>query len=374
VRDAAPQPPSLADYHYELPDELIAQRPVPERAASRLMVLDRARGTIAHRRFAELPGLLEAGDLLVLNDTRVLPTRVFARKPSGGRVELLFFGPPEERRAADGEGGWACRALSRSSKPLRAGTRLVLEHRATGAAAPSAPPGLEIETVGAGGEVVAASVPGPGAAAWADVLQRWGEVPLPPYIRRGAEGPDALDAERYQTVYARQPGAVAAPTAGLHFTSEVFDRLAARGVAETRVTLHVGPGTFQPVRGDDYSVHRMLPEWYEVPAGAAAAIAAHRPPRGRVVAVGTTTVRALEWAAREDGVVQPGAGETRLYVTPGYRFRTVDALVTNFHLPGSTLLLLVAAFAGRDLLLAAYRAAVAERYRFYSYGDAMLIL
>jgi S-adenosylmethionine:tRNA ribosyltransferase-isomerase len=167
---------------------------------------------------------------------------------------------------------------------------------------------------------------------------------------------------------------VAAPTAGLHFTPALFERLAAGGVAETRVTLHVGPGTFQPVRDDDYTAHQMLAEWYEVPAAAAAAITAHRPPRGRVVAVGTTTVRAMEWAAREDGVVRPGAGETRLFVTPGYTFRTVDALVTNFHLPGSTLLLLVAAFAGRDLLLEAYRRAVAERYRFYSYGDAMLIL
>lgn len=361
---------SLADYHYELPEALIAQHPAPERAASRLMVLDRARGTIAHRRFAELPELLTPGDLLVLNDTRVLPTRVFARKDSGGRVELLFFGPPEER-----PGGWACRALARSSKPLREGARLAPEHRGPAPAGAGASPALTVERVASGGEVLVAAASGPPpSAAWAELLHTWGEVPLPPYIRRGAEGPDAVDAERYQTVYARVPGAVAAPTAGLHFTPALFERLAAGGVAETRVTLHVGPGTFQPVRDDDYTAHQMLAEWYEVPAAAAAAITAHRPPRGRVVAVGTTTVRAMEWAAREDGVVRPGAGETRLFVTPGYTFRTVDALVTNFHLPGSTLLLLVAAFAGRDLLLEAYRRAVAERYRFYSYGDAMLIL
>ena len=360
--------PSLADFHYELPEDLVAQRPAEQRAESRLMVVDRAARTVAHRRFGDLAELLRAGDLLVVNDTRVLPTRLFARKATGGRVELLFFGVP-----TDTAEGWRCRALSRSSKPIRPGTALALERRASDAEIDRAGAALVVEEVREGGELVVACT-GAGATAYTDVLRRFGEVPLPPYIRRDGAGPDAVDAERYQTVYAREPGAVAAPTAGLHFTEALLERLAAREIPQARLTLHVGPGTFQPVRGDDYTAHRMLSEWYRIPAETGAAVAAHRPPAGRVVAVGTTTVRALEWAAREDGVVHPGDGETALFVMPGHRFQVVDALVTNFHLPGSTLLLLVAAFAGRDLLMEAYRQAVAERYRFYSYGDAMLIL
>ena len=359
--------PSLADYAYELPPELIAQKPLAVRDESRLMLVDRAAGTIAHHRFHELPALLRAGDLLVRNDTRVVPARVWTRKTAtGGRVELLFHGLPEEGE----DGSWRCRCLTRTSKRLRSGTTLAVSRRRDGTN--EATITLHVhEVLDGGGAVVGAPAGGPPFFAMLDAR---GEVPLPPYIERGDGGPDADDAARYQTVYARDPGAVAAPTAGLHFTPALLDRLARRDVAIASLTLHVGPGTFLPVRDDDFSRHEMAAERFRLPAETVAAIEAHRPPAGRVVAVGTTSVRTLEWAGREGRALRPEEGETPLFITPGHRFRVIDALVTNFHLPGSTLLLLVAALAGRELMLEAYREAVRERYRFYSYGDAMLVL
>ncbi len=346
---------SLRDYHYELPPELIAQRPAARRDGARLMVVDRARGEIGHRRFTDIEALLGPGDLLVVNQTRVVPARVLTRKATGGQVELLFHGAPEE---ADGR--WRCLCLTRSSKALRAGSSL----------RPARDPAVALRVVAV---PVAGEALVEGEGAFFPALAALGEVPLPPYIARGEGGPDGEDSERYQTVFAQAPGAVAAPTAGLHFTPELLARLAARGVGRVSLTLHVGPGTFLPVRSDDYERHEMMAERFEISEETVAAVGRHRPPVGRTVAVGTTTVRALEGASPA-GRLLPGAGETRLFITPGHRFAQVDALLTNFHLPGSTLLLLVSAFAGRDLVREAYRQAVAERYRFYSYGDAMLIL
>jgi S-adenosylmethionine:tRNA ribosyltransferase-isomerase len=331
------------DFHYELPEALIAQRPAPERAASRLLVLD-ARG--AHdRRFAELPQLLAAGDLLVVNDTRVIKARLLARKPTGGRVELLI-----ERI----EGAHRALCQLRASKATPPGTELVLD-------------GGPRLTVGERRadlfEVASPELP------IDELLEAHGHVPLPPYVERPDDG---ADRERYQTVYARAPGAVAAPTAGLHFDRPLLDALAARGVETASVTLHVGAGTFQPVRVDDLAGHTMHPERVEVGAATVAAIERTRARGGRVVAVGTTVVRSLESAA-SGGALVPYSGETRLFIVPGHRFSSVDLLVTNFHLPESTLLMLVAAFGGMQRVMAAYRHAVAARYRFFSYGDAMLV-
>ncbi len=338
----------LEDFDYELPPELIAQRPLPERSASRLLVLDEA-GGLSDRRFRDLPRLLAPGDLLVFNDTRVMPARLLGRKETGGAVEVLV----ERITGPD-------RALAhvRASKAPRPGTRLRLGGGAVCRVAGRAADlfALELET---------------GAPDFAALLERHGQVPLPPYIRR-PPGPE--DRERYQTVYARVPGAVAAPTAGLHFDEEVLAALEARGIERAALTLHVGAGTFQPVRGADIGSHRMHAERLEVPEAVCEAVARTRARGGRVVAVGTTVVRALESAAGEDGVVRPLRGETRLFIRPGHRFRAVDALVTNFHLPRSTLLMLVCAFGGHARVMAAYRHAVARRYRFYSYGDAMLLL
>ena len=337
----------LADLDYALPAELIAQEPAPERTAARLLVLDRSRETLAHSSIAELSAHLRRGDLLVANDARVVPARVRGRRPSGGRLEVLFVRPVAE-------GVWD--VLVRGSP--RAGERVHLGD-ATG------------DWVGAHGH-----------GRWQlrllldepvlDWLERTGEVPLPPYIRRPT-GPTAVDRERYQTLHARVPGAVAAPTAGLHLTPELRARLADAGVTWATLTLHVGPGTFLPIRGDTLETFTMEGEAYELPAATAAAVAAARAAGRRVLAVGTTTVRALESAAAA-GALRAGTGEARLFVRPGHRFRAVDALLTNFHLPRSPLLALVAALAGWERLRAAYEEAVRLRYRFYSYGDAMLIV
>ncbi len=335
-----------ADFTFDLPPELIAQRPLAERSASRLLCLDAASGAIDDATFTELPGRLRAGDLLVFNDTRVIPARVHGRKASGGRVELLV-----ERLL----GGGRLLALVRCSKAPRTGGVLQLDGgvRATVTGRRDDLFELELEE-------------GVDALAW---LERDGHVPLPPYIARAD---DAADLERYQTVFAARPGAVAAPTAGLHFDAALLARLHDAGLATARVTLHVGAGTFQPVRAERLADHRMHAEWLEVPQATCDAVAATRARGGRVVAVGTTTVRSLETAAR-DGTLRPFTGETSLFITPGYRFRVVDLMVTNFHLPESTLLMLVCAFAGTGHVLAAYRHAVAARYRFFSYGDAMLV-
>ena len=333
------------DFFYELPRELIAERPLAARSASRLLVLDRASGAIQDRMFRDLPGLLAPGDLLVFNDTRVIPARLFATKPTGGAVELLVERLTGARRAL---------AHARSSKPLRDGTTLACDG------------GASATVLGRAGDLFELEFD----ASASELLERAGHVPLPPYIERADEPGDR---ERYQTVYAREPGAVAAPTAGLHFDDDTFQALAARGIERAFVTLHVGAGTFQPVRAERLEDHRMHAERAVVGEDAAAAVAAARARGNRVVAVGTTAVRSLEAAADEAGVVHPLDAEVDLFITPGYRFRAVDAMVTNFHLPESTLLMLVCAFAGHAETLAAYRHAVAEKYRFFSYGDAMLV-
>jgi len=333
-----------SDFHYELPDDLIARHPVPRRSDSRLLHLDGSTGALADRRFIELPGLLRAGDLLVVNDTRVIPARLIGRKATGGRVEILLERVIGEERAL---------VQLRSSKPPAIGSRIHL------------PEGNGARVAGRDGDFWVLDF----GTAPAALFDRHGEMPLPPYLHRPVE--DA-DRDRYQTVYARAPGAVAAPTAGLHFDAALLAACERAGVVRSYVTLHVGAGTFQPVRVDDLGEHHMHAEHVDVPAATCEAVAACRARGGRVVAVGTTAVRALESAAGA-GPLAPYAGDTRLFITPGYRFRVVDALLTNFHLPESTLLMLVCAFAGRSHVLAAYAHAVADRYRFFSYGDAMFV-
>jgi len=331
----------LAEFDYELPEDLIAQAPLPERDASRLLVLSRRSGPLDHRLVRELPGLLAPGDVTVVNDARVIPARLHGRKQgTGGKVELLRVEPL---------GGADWLALGQASKPLREGARVeVLGGR------------IEIAQVREGGELVV-RLPLEGDALWR-FLDEAGELPLPPYIRH-APGP--ADRDRYQTIFARERGAIAAPTAGLHFTPGLIERLRARGVALAPITLHVGPGTFLPVRAQRIEDHRMHRERYFVSEESARAIER----AGRVIAVGTTALRTLE-ASRG----RPGPGTTDLFITPGYQFRSVHGLFTNFHLPRSTLMMLVAAFAGLDRTKAAYGEAVARRYRFFSYGDAMLIV
>jgi S-adenosylmethionine:tRNA ribosyltransferase-isomerase len=336
---------TLSDFDFELPPELIAQVPAATRSASRL--LDVAPSGIVDRRFTDLPQLLRAGDLAVFNDTRVIRARVRGRKQSGGRVEILI----ERIRSED-----------RASAQLRA------SHLPKRGAAIDLGDGARAHVLSRDARFfeLAFEVGAP-LIEW---LERHGEVPLPPYIvHRG----DEHDAERYQTIYASEPGAVAAPTAGLHFDAPLLDALRARGVECAFVTLHVGAGTFQPVASEDLSKHRMHSEWYRIPEATAAAIARARERNGRIVSIGTTSLRALESAATEDDRVRAGAAETALFIRPGYRFRVVDLLLTNFHLPRSTLLMLVSAFAGYGAIRTAYSHAVRERYRFFSYGDAMLL-
>ena len=332
----------VSDFDYHLPEALIARRPAEPRGASRLLVVGRER--LEDRRFSDFPDLLAAGDLLVLNDTRVVRARLVGRKPTGGRVEVFAERIESERRLL---------ARVRASKGLRAGGRVEL-----GA-------GVGAVCIGREGEFHRLALDRPAR----EVLDLHGEVPLPPYLGRPAE---PADAERYQTVYANRPGAVAAPTAGLHFDAAMLDRLAALGIAIGTLTLHVGAGTYQPMRGDDPARHRMHGEQGEVTERLCEQVGSARARGGRVVAVGTTAVRALETAAR-DGRLRPWSGTTDLFVRPGFAFRCVDALLTNFHQPRSTLLLLVAAFAGRGRVLDAYEHAVAGGYRFLSYGDAMFI-
>lgn len=336
-----------ADFHFDLPDELIAQAPLSDRSASRLLVVDGAAGTWRDARFRDLPELLHAGDLLVLNDTRVIPARAFGRKESGGRVELLVERLVGERSVV---------GQLRVSKSPAPGARLHFDGEATAV--------VKART-GPDGDLFELVFDRP-VLPW---LEDCGRMPLPPYIRRAADEADRL---RYQTIYSRAPGAVAAPTAGLHFDAALLARLADRGIRTTTVTLHIGAGTFQPVRTEDPRQHRLHAERLTVGKEACAAVAATRRRGGRVVAVGTTVVRSLE-AAAAGGELAPFEGETELFILPGARFRVVDALVTNFHLPESSLLMLVCAFAGRQTVLAAYRHAVDARYRFFSYGDAMFL-
>ncbi|EHQ52129.1 S-adenosylmethionine:tRNA ribosyltransferase-isomerase [Ectothiorhodospira sp. PHS-1] len=335
----------VSDFTFDLPPELIAQAPLPERSASRLLHLDGASGALADRHVRDLPDLLRPGDLLVFNDTRVIPARLHGRKrDSGGRVEVLVERLEDRHQVL---------AHLRASKSPGAGVWLWLEEAA------------EAQVLGREGDLFRLRFTDPVL----EVLERHGHMPLPPYIDR----PDTQDdRRRYQTVFARSPGAVAAPTAGLHFDEALLERIRARGVETASVTLHVGAGTFQPVRVQDIREHVMHAEWVQVSARTCDQVAACKARGGRVVAVGTTSVRSLESAAR-GGALAPFEGDTRLFIVPGYDYRVVDALVTNFHLPESTLLMLVSAFAGRDQVLAAYRHAVRERYRFFSYGDAMFM-
>ena len=334
----------LSDVDYFLPPELIAQHPAAERTASRLLHVDGRSGTLADRRFADIVGLLAPDDVLVVNDTRVIKARLHGRKDSGGEVEVLVERVLDAHRVL---------AQVRASKALKPGRRLHLGD-------------AEAEVLGRENEFFELRFEGEVL----EVLARHGEVPLPPYITHEAVDEDE---SRYQTVYAREPGAVAAPTAGLHFDTALLDAVRARGVEIATVTLHVGAGTFQPVRVEDLSQHVMHSEWYSIPPETVDAIRKAREKNGRVVAVGTTTLRALESAAKREEGLAAGTAETRLFIVPGYRFRVVDRLVTNFHLPKSTLLMLVSAFAGVETIRRAYAHAVAERYRFFSYGDAMLL-
>ena len=334
----------LSDFDYELPPELIAQHPAAERSASRLLHLDGNTGSLRDLGFRDLVSLLDAGDVLVVNDTRVIKARLHGRKDTGGEVEVLVERVLDDRRAL---------AQVRASKTPREGRFLILSG------------GVEAEVLGRDGEFFELRF----AADVLDTLAAHGEVPLPPYITHAA---DQGDEGRYQTVYARVPGAVAAPTAGLHFDDALLAALEAKGVTRATLTLHVGAGTFQPVRTDDVSRHVMHSEWYRVPQETVDAIARAKAAGGRVVAVGTTALRALE-AAAAGGELAAGTGETRLFIVPGYRFRVVERLVTNFHLPRSTLMMLVSAFGGGEAIRRAYAHAVAQRYRFFSYGDAMLI-
>lgn len=347
-----------SEYDFQLPEELIAQHPVEPRDASRLMVVDRRSGTIAHHRFDELPSLLDGRDVLVRNDSRVVPARLLGRREAtGGKWEGLFL--------RDGDDGrWEILARTRGRPETgevvivgeAPGLRLVLEGRGPGGAwvvrpAPESPEDRGATTLG--------------------LLERYGRTPLPPYIRRGMAG--TADLLRYQTVYARRPGSVAAPTAGLHFTEDVFARLTAGGVARADVTLHVGVGTFRPIETPTIEAHEMHAEWAELDVGTAELLNARRADGGRIVAVGTTSARTLETASAS-GRVEAFQGRTNLFIRPGHVFHAVDALVTNFHLPRSSLLVLVASLGGLDLIREAYAEAVRARYRFYSYGDAMLVL
>ncbi len=343
----------LTDFDYDLPPELVAQRPADRRDASRLMVLDRADGSLDEVAFPEISLFFREGDLLVLNDTRVIPARLLGVKESGGRIEIFLV----KRLMGEGQ-VWEC--LVRCSKKPRPGSIVSL------------PGGMEarIEGMDADGNWTVSFSPDAGFEEW---LENSGSMPLPPYIRRAAVD---VDRERYQTVFARVKGAVAAPTAGLHFTGELLDEIRGKGVEIATLTLHVGLGTFLPIRVDDPGEHRMHREFYSIPDVTASAVNERKKGKvkGRVIALGTTTTRALEQAAAPDGTVSPGEGEADIFIYPGYSFKVIDALITNFHLPCSTLLMLVAAFAGREYVMRAYEDAVRRRFRFFSYGDAMIII
>lgn len=334
-----------SDFAYHLPSELIAQRPLAQRGASRLLALDGPSGALRDLGFEDLPALLRPHDLLVLNNTRVMRARLFGEKDSGGRVEILI----ERLLTPD-------RALAqvRASKSPKTGREILLAGQA------------RLRVTGRDGDLFVLESAGTG---FTELMAEQGHVPLPPYIERAD---DEADAERYQTVLARREGAVAAPTAGLHFDRAMLERLAGMGVERAEITLHVGAGTFQPVRVEDLDGHQMHAEWLEVTAEVCEQVRHARESGGRVIAVGTTSVRSLETAAA-DGEIRPFAGDSRLFIRPGYRFRVVDAMITNFHLPESTLLMLVSAFAGHRQILDAYAHAVAGRYRFFSYGDAMFL-
>jgi len=342
----------ISDFDYELPEELIAQQPLSERDASRMLVLDRSKWNWLDTNFASIPEYLRPHDVLVVNDTRVFPARLEGKRlPSGGRVELLLLREIEHDL-------WEC--LTRPARRLATGARIVLGNsNLYGEVVESRDHGLRL-------------VRFESEAPFDRIIDKFGRTPLPPYIKRAADSVE--DRERYQTVYANKRGAIAAPTAGLHFTARLLETIQDRGVRVARITLHVGYGTFEPVRVDDVKLHRVAPEWFSISEEAARIINQARNDGGRIVAVGTTTTRALESSVASGRKILAQSGLADLTIVPGYPFRAVDALLTNFHLPHSSLLVLVSAFAGRELTLDSYRHAVKERYRFYSYGDCMLIL
>ncbi len=345
----------LSDYSYDLPSELIAQSPLANRSDSRLLALDGA--SVSHLQIQSIPELLRSGDRLVFNNTRVVPARVFGHKRSGGKLELML-----ERVNEAG----TVLAKIRCSKSPKAGSVIVLQGANS---SDGKPPSVEAHVIGRQSDLFELADVGEQRGALAQFIEQHGDIPLPPYIERK---PDDSDTERYQTVFAEKPGAVAAPTAGLHFDNTLLESLAEKGIDHTFITLHVGAGTFQPVRVEDVSTHVMHAERVDVSQQAVDDIKTTRQNGGRIIAVGTTCVRSLE-AAAANGELQPFNGETQLFITPGFEFNVIDAMITNFHLPESTLLMLVSAFAGLDNTLAAYREAVSQRYRFFSYGDAMLV-
>lgn len=336
-----------SDFMYDLPEELIAQTPLELRDGSRLLVLDKDTGAIEHRHFYDLPDYLRPGDCLVMNDSRVIPARLFGTRPTGGAVEVLLLRDL-------GENCWEC--LTRPGKKMRPGTAVTFgDGELTGV----------VESVAEGGNrVIRFSYQG----IFLEILDRLGQMPLPPYIKAQLDDP-----ERYQTVYSREPGSAAAPTAGLHFTQELLEKIRAMGVQECFVTLHVGLGTFRPVKVENVEEHEMHSELCTVGPETADIINRTRRQGGRIIAVGTTSCRTLESFADSDGTIRPGSRWTDIFIYPGYQFKCIDALITNFHLPGSTLVMLVSALAGRENILAAYREAVEKRYRFFSFGDAMFI-
>lgn len=351
---------SLSDYRYDLPPDRIAQTPASDRDASRLLVLNRKTGAIDHRQFRDLPDLLLPGDLLVVNNTQVVPARLTGWKETGGRAQVLIL---DYRGASQNSGPPVHRCLIKAAKRTRPGTRLWFD---------KAGEVLSGEVINASDGLYTIRFDCHGH--FETILYKIGRMPLPPYIRRDdVSDPPCDDAAAYQTVYAAQKGAVAAPTAGLHFTTDLLDRLKAVGVEIAEITLHVGYGTFLPVRVKDIRDHKMHAETYAIPETTAQAVNQAKAKSRRIVAVGTTCVRTLEWAADDSGHIKAGSGECDLFIYPGYRFKAVDAIITNFHLPESTLLMLVSAFAGRERILAAYQEAIERGYRFYSYGDAMLI-
>ncbi len=349
---------SIDAYDYHLPPELIAQTPCGKRDSSRLMIIDKNKGEISHGRFSDIENILRPGDCLVINDTRVVPARLFGKKETGGRVEVLILNYHEGVESNKKGNGFICECLVKASKAPLPQARILFEMD------------LWAEVIKRGERTFFLRFHAPCNPA--EIIEKIGCIPLPPYIQRNRH-PDTADRESYQTVYARKDGSVAAPTAGLHFTPDLLSRLEKKGIKIAPITLHVGYGTFAPVKEQDVRRHRMHRERYMIPEQSAKKINTAKNQGKRVVAVGTTSVRTIEYCSDHSGRVKPGAGWCDLFIYPGYRFKSIDAMITNFHLPRSTLIMLVSAFAGRELILSAYQTAAAMGYRFYSYGDAMFI-
>ncbi len=352
---------SINDYNYSLPPEFVAQAPLSTREQCRLMVLERKARTVSHRCFADIAGLLEPDDVLVVNNTRVVPGRLKGTKETGGSVEVLLIEYPQDMERPAETGRHTCQCLVKASKPPRPGSAMHFDG------------GLKATVLEGAGGIYSLEFEFQGD--FGPLLERIGQVPLPPYIKRqGSDSAPCDDRERYQTVYAETDGAVAAPTAGLHFSRPLLRDIAEKGIEVISITLHVGYGTFLPVRVTDIREHKMHPEACEFTRGAASAVNQAKDEGRRIIAVGTTTVRVLEYASDTAGRVKPGAGKCDLFIYPGFEFKVIDGMITNFHLPKSTLLMLVSAFANRQFILDAYHEAIRTKYRFYSYGDAMLIL